>query len=69
MGASDRERAERHALGLLRTLAKRHRDDLARLSRAEDVWTALAEPDITPTDTAAALLVNTGAVWVAGVPQ
>lgn len=44
MGASDRERAERHALGLLRTLAKRHRDDLARLSRAEDVWTALAEP-------------------------
>lgn len=36
---------------------------------AEGPWTALAEPDITPTDTAAALLVNTGAVWVAGVPQ
>lgn len=36
---------------------------------AEGPWTALAEPDIAPTDTAAALLANTGAVWVAGVPQ
>ena len=38
------ERARSIAHGLAADLARKHHDELARLVRATDVWTALAEP-------------------------